>query len=163
MASSQNSFVKDFANNKVVVTHFCDADVDTTWDMWTKAELLDLWWAPKPWQSKTKSMDFKNGGRRLYAMVGPNNETHWAFGDFSNILPKKSFQVKDGFCDENGVVNAQMPQTDWKMLFEKIGDETKVTVTLLAPGTQLQQLMSMGMEEGFKMALQNLDEELAKA
>src|SRR5262249_15753422 len=109
---------------------------------------------------------FTNGGRRLYAMSGPGPDGKhmkmWAFGDFRSISPKKSFELTDGFCDENGVVSTDMPQTDWKMTFEKRGDGTKVRITLLAPGTQLQKLAEMGFEEGFKMALNNLDEELAK-
>jgi len=163
MASNKlNSFVKDIANNKVVVTHYCDADVQFTWNMWTKPELLDLWWAPKPWKSETKSMDFRNGGRRIYAMVGPGGERHWAIGDFSNIIPLKSFDVKDGFSDENGVVNKEMPETDWRMSFEKNGNGTLVVVTLLAAGAQLQKLVEMGFEQGFKMALDNLDEEISR-
>ena len=154
-------FVKDFANNKIVVTRLFEGDLDTVWDMWTKPELLDQWWAPKPWKSETKSMSFKNGGRRIYAMVGPEGERHWAIGDFSNIIPQKSFDVRDGFSDENGVVNKEMPQTDWKVAFEKKADATKVVITLLAPGSQLQQLVEMGFEEGFIMAMENLDEILA--
>jgi len=162
MASNNRTvFTKDFANNKMLVTHQCDADVNTVWDMWTKPELLDLWWAPRPWKSETKSMEFKNGGRRVYAMVGPNNEHHWCIADFKNINAKTSFDWKDAFTDENQVINQAMPQTDWRALFSKDGDGTKVTVTLLGPGAQLQKLIEMGFEEGFTMALGNLDEELA--
>ena len=165
MASNNRTvFVKDFANNNMVVTHQCDADLETVWDMWTKPELLDLWWAPKPWRSETVSMDFTNGGRRFYAMVGPNNERQYNIGDFSNIVLHKAFSVRDGFTDKNQMILEDMPQTDWKVEFAKGSGGTKVTVTLLGPGTQLQRLVELGFEEGFKMALGNLDEELvAKA
>src|SRR4051812_47748597 len=154
MASNNRTvFTKDFANNKVLVRHQCDADVNTVWDMWTRPELLDLWWAPKPWRSETKSMEFKNGGRRFYAMVGPNNERHWCIADFKNINPKTSFDWKDGFTDENQVINNEMPQTDWKASFSKDGDRTIVTVHLLGTATQLQRLIEMGFEQGFTMAL----------
>jgi uncharacterized protein YndB with AHSA1/START domain len=107
-------------------------------------------------------MSFTNGGRRLYAMKGPDGTKMWAIGDYKNINPKKSFDLVDGFSDENGVVNTAMPQTDWRIVFEKSGDATKVTIFLLAPGEQLKKLAEMGFEEGFKMALGNLDEELSK-
>ena len=162
-SNSRTQFTKDLANNKMIVTHQCDADIDTVWDMWTKSELLDLWWAPKPWKTETKSQSFKNGGRWIYVMVGPNGERHGSFADYRNIVPKKTFEAKDGFSDENGVVNKDMPQTDWKYAFEKSVDGTKVTVTLLAPGSQLQKLLDMGFEEGFTMGLSNLDEQLAHA
>ena len=159
--SSKLQFVKDFANDKIIVTRHFDADVETVWNMWTRQELLDLWWAPRPWRSETKEMNFKNGGRRLYVMVGPNNERHWAIGDFSNIIPLKSFEVRDGFTDENGMINKDMPQTDWKLSFEKSGNGTKVIIILLGPGSQLSKLVEMGFQEGFTMALENLDEVLA--
>ena len=47
-------------------------------DAYTKPELLDQWWAPKPWMSRTKAMDFKVGGRRFYAMVSPEGVERWS-------------------------------------------------------------------------------------
>jgi PhnB protein len=94
-------------------------------------------------------------------MVGPNNERHWAIGDFSNIIPLKSFEVLDGFTDEHGTINKEMPQTVWKLNFEKSGNGTKVVITLLGPGSQLSKLVEMGFQEGFTLALENLDEVLA--
>jgi uncharacterized protein YndB with AHSA1/START domain len=162
MASNKNSFVKDFAGGKIVVTHFCDADIDTVWDMWTKSELLDHWWAPKPWKAETESQDFRNGGRWFYSMAGPNNERQYSFADYKNISPKKSFEVNDGFADENGVVNKDMPQTNWKLAFNKSNDGVLVTITVSAPSADLKKLIDTGFEEGFKMGLNNLDEELRK-
>lgn len=163
MAKNQNSFIKDFAGGKITVTHFCDADIDTVWDMWTKSELLDHWWAPKPWKSETESQDFKNGGRWFYAMVGPKGERQYSFADYKNISPKKGFELIDGFCDENGVVNKNMPQTNWKLAFNKKDEGVLATITLTAPSEDLKKLVDTGFEEGFKMGLNNLDEELKKA
>lgn len=162
MASNQNSFVKDFAAGRIVVTHFCDADIDTTWDMWTKSEYLDLWWAPKPWKAETKSQEFKNGGRWIYAMVGPGGERHWSFADYKNINAKTDLEWTDGFSDDKGNVNNAMPQSDWKVKFEKSGDGVVATIMIMGNGPQLQKLVEMGFEEGFKMGLGNLDEELKK-
>lgn len=161
-ANKRTVFAKDFANNKMTVTHQCDADQEMVWDMWTKADLLDLWWAPKPFKSETKSMEFRNGGRRFYSMVGPNGERHWCIADFSNIQAKDAFNWRDGFTDENQKINTAMPETDWKVSFAKDGDGTKVTVMLLGPGPQLQKLVELGFEQGFTMALGNLDEELSR-
>ena len=76
-----NDLLFDFTVDKpaktVYVTREFDAELSLVWDAFTKQELLDQWWAPKPWASKTKSMNFKVGGRRFYAMVSPEGEEHW--------------------------------------------------------------------------------------
>lgn len=53
-----------------------DVSLELLWNAWTTSELLDKWWAPRPYVTKTKSMEFKKGGTWLYAMVSPANEIH---------------------------------------------------------------------------------------
>lgn len=95
-------FTVDKATNTIHVTREFAADLDLVWDAWTKAEILDQWSAPKPWVARTKEMDFREGGRWLYAMISPENVAHWSLVEFINIQPKSSFSTKNSFCDENG-------------------------------------------------------------
>jgi len=67
----QLDFTVDKAAKTIYVTREFDADLSLVWDAFTKAEILDQWVAPKPFVAKTKFMDFKVGGQRLYAMVSP--------------------------------------------------------------------------------------------
>ncbi len=46
-------------NNTVNIAREFAANIDLVWDAWTKPEILDQWWAPKPYINKTKSMTFK--------------------------------------------------------------------------------------------------------
>ena len=80
-------FTVNKENNSVQVTREFNADLPLVWEAWTNPEILDQWWAPKPYQTKTKSMDFRVGGVWLYAMVSPENETHWfsTYGLFYNF------------------------------------------------------------------------------
>ena len=72
-------FIIDKENNTITVSREFAAELPLVWDAYTKSEMLDQWWAPKPWKARTKSMDFREGGFWHYAMVGPNGEEHWAF------------------------------------------------------------------------------------
>ena len=54
--------VKDLPNKKITVTRHFNAPLDQVWKAWTESELLDQWWAPKPFKAETKFMDFKVGG-----------------------------------------------------------------------------------------------------
>ena len=66
------NFTVDKANKKINVERAFAAPLKKAWAAWTQAELLDQWWAPKPWKAQTKSMDFKVGGRWIYSMTGPD-------------------------------------------------------------------------------------------
>ena len=58
----------------VTITAEFDAPRDRVWDAYTKPELLDKWWAPKPYSSRTKVMEFREGGRGFYAMVSAEGQ-----------------------------------------------------------------------------------------
>ena len=69
----KNNLLFDFTVDKTTKTVFINrefaADLSLVWDAYTTQELLDQWWAPKPWASKTKVMNFEVGGRRFYGLV----------------------------------------------------------------------------------------------
>jgi PhnB protein len=75
-------FSVDKKNKTVHVTREFAAQLNLVWDAWTKPELLDQWWAPKPYQTKTKSQTFKEGGYWLYALMGPEGDVHWCRADY---------------------------------------------------------------------------------
>lgn len=156
-------FSKDIENRRMNITREFAAPVEKTWKAWTNREWLDQWWAPKPWKAETKSMDFREGGSWLYAMVGPDGTRHWARADYKKINELKSFTVSDCFCDEKGVKNDSFPSMDWKVEFIPAGSSTKVQVEITAPTKEdLDKIIEMGFEQGFSAAHDNLDELLAK-
>jgi len=159
----KSSLLFDFTvnkeNNTVNVKREFAANLDLVWDAWTKPEILDLWWAPKPYQAKTKSMDFKEGGSWLYVMISPQDEKHWCRNDYHKIDPKKSFSGLDAFCDENGNINQDMPRTLWTNVFSENEDSTFVNITAKYNSlSDLEKIIEMGFKEGFTMALENLDQ-----
>ena len=81
-------FTVDKAAQTVYITREFDADLSLVWDAYTKPEILDQWWAPKPWASKTKVMNFEVGGRRFYAMVSPEGQERWSIQKYTSISPK---------------------------------------------------------------------------
>lgn len=158
----QFDFIVDKDNKQILVRRSFNAPLDRVWDAWTTPELLDQWWAPKPFKTITKSMDFKVGGNWLYVMQGPNGENFWCKNEYTDIHPKSTYAGLDGFCDENGVFNTEMPMHDWRNTFEAQGHQTLVQVVVNYNSVEdLEKIIAMGFKEGFTMALQNLDELLA--
>ena len=155
----------DFSVNKetktITVKREFAAEVTLVWDAYTKSEILDQWWAPKPWQAKTKTMDFREGGHWHYAMVGPAGEMHWAVAKYISIKNQKSFTGLDSFADADANINKDMPQSKWEVKFEDKGEITLVQNQIIFDSLeQLETTIQMGFKEGFTMALGNLDQYL---
>jgi uncharacterized protein YndB with AHSA1/START domain len=146
-------------NKTITVKREFSANLDQVWAAWTKPELLDLWWAPKPYQTKTKSMDFREGGFWLYAMFGPDSSTHWSRADYKKIDLQKSFSGLDAFCNEDGEINPDFPRSFWTVSFNGNGQTTTVNIVIeYNELTDLEKIIEMGFREGFTAALGNLDQ-----
>ena len=130
---------------------------------WTEAELLDQWWAPKPWRAETKRLEFTPGGQWVYAMVSPEGERHWALMNYQAISPRKSFTGREGFGDADGKLNAAMPVSTWTNSFSESDGTTTVRNEIAFDDlAQLENLIQMGFKEGYTMGLGNLEELLAR-
>ena len=159
-----NSLLFDFTVDKaaktVFITREFDADLSLVWDAFTKAEILDQWVAPKPWRSKTKSMDFRVGGRRVYAMVSPEGQERWAIQKYTSISPKTNFKMFNAFADKDE--NPELPGSDWDYTFSEQNGTTKVSITIYNESlARMEKMIEMGFIEGFKMSMSNLENHLA--
>jgi uncharacterized protein YndB with AHSA1/START domain len=152
-------FSVDKANRKITVKKEFAAEVAVVWDAYTKSEILDQWWAPRPWKAKTKTMDFREGGSWLYAMVGPEGEEHWALASYKSIKPQKGFTGLDAFADANGKINQDMPQSQWNVVFTDKGPSTLVEFEITFDDlAQLETTLEMGFKEGLTSAMEGLEE-----
>lgn len=155
----QFDFTVNKENKTIHVAREFDANLDLVWKAWTTPELLDQWWGPQPWHAETKTMDFREGGHWLYAMVGPEGEKHWSKVSYLSIETEKSFTAKDGFSDENGEINPDFPQNLWKNQFRSQKDRTVVNILLTFDTLEdLEKIIEIGFKEGFTMGLNQLDE-----
>lgn len=89
------NFTVDKSTKSISITREFAAGQQLVWDTFTQKDLLDQWWAPAPWVSKTTSMNFEVGGKRLYAMCGPEGEEHWAIQKFTDISAIDNFKFED--------------------------------------------------------------------
>ena len=156
----QFDFLVDKKKNTMTVKREFAAGRQLVWDCHTKGELLEQWFAPKPFTAKTKSMDFREGGEWLYAMVSPEGQEFWAKAEYRKINPIDSYSLLDAFCDENGVLNKDLPRANWDVTFNEQGkDHTVVQTIVTYPSlTDLEKVLDMGMKEGLTATLENLDE-----
>jgi uncharacterized protein YndB with AHSA1/START domain len=150
-------FTVDKATKKVFINREFDADLSLVWDAFTKQEILDQWWAPKPYASKTKVMNFEVGGRRFYAMVSPEGQERWSIQKYTSISPKTNFKVLNAFADKDE--NPELPGSEWDLSFSEQNGITKVNVTIFNESLErMEKMIEMGFREGFTMTLNSLEE-----
>ncbi len=156
------NFEVDKANKQIKIQRNFQAPKDLVWAAWTEADLLDQWWAPKPYEAKTISLDFKEGGRWFYYMLSPAGEKHYCLFDYETISHENYFTGLDSFCNEKGEANDTKPRVHWNNTFTSTGNATLVEVLLSFKQLEdLEGIIEMGFKEGFTMGLENLDQYIA--
>ena len=155
----QFDFLVDKEENTITVKREFAAERQLVWDCYTKRELLEQWFAPKPYTSKTKSMDFSEGGHWHYAMVDPDGTEYWGFTEYTKIQPIDFYESLDAFSDSDGNINTDLPRAKWRVHFSDKGEnalvETTITYNSLA---DLETIIQMGMKEGLTATLETLDD-----
>ena len=155
-------FIVDKQTKMVYITKEFAFELSLVWDAYTKPELLDQWWAPKPLASRTKVMDFRVGGRRYYAMVSPDGqELGWVLQKYTSISPKTNFKLFNAFADENE--NPELPGSDWDLTFSEQDGRTKVSISIYNESLErLEKMVEMGFKEGTMSQMKNLEDLLSK-
>jgi uncharacterized protein YndB with AHSA1/START domain len=158
-ANLQFDFLVDKENNTLTIKREFAADRQLVWDCYTKSEHLDQWFAPRPFTTKTKTMDFREGGHWIYAMVDPNGTEYWGRMDYEKIQPIGHYSGLDAFCDENGNLNTELPRANWDVTFHDLDEHARVdTVVTYNSLADLETVINMGMQEGLTSTLERLDD-----
>jgi uncharacterized protein YndB with AHSA1/START domain len=148
-------FTVDKTKKTVLVDMEIDADISLVWDAFTKKEILDQWYAPAPFQSRTKFMNFEVGGRRFFAMVDTEGNENWVLQKYTSITPKTNFKFFNAFADKDE--NPQLPGSDWDLTFTDQQGSTKVSINIYNESLErMERMIAMGFREGFTMTLTSL-------
>jgi uncharacterized protein YndB with AHSA1/START domain len=157
MNNLQFDFIVDKSTNTVLVEKAFAAELSLVWDAFTEQEMLDQWWAPKPYASKTISMDFKVGGRRFYAMVSAEGqELNYSVQTYTAITPKTNFKFVSVFADKDE--HPFPPGSEWDLTFSEENGITKVRISIYNESLErMEKMIEMGFKEGFTQTLLALD------
>ena len=100
----------------------------------------------------------------LILMTGPKGEKSSGYWEFLTLDEPRSFEVKDGFLGADGKPVPKMPSMRMRFAFEPHDGGTRMTTVTTFPSAEaLEQLLNMGMEEGLKAAMAQIDGVLAAA
>ncbi len=136
--------------------------VERLWNAWSDPRQLERFWGPPTWPATFTRHDMVEGGRSEYFMTGPDGTMSAGYWVFENIDEGRTITVVDGFADEDGNPNEDMPTNRSEFRFETTETGSRyVAVSTFTDADAMQELLDMGMLEGATAAVAQIDDVLA--
>jgi uncharacterized protein YndB with AHSA1/START domain len=141
-----------------------DAPPDRVWQLWADPLQLERWWGPPTYPATVTSHDLRSGGRVDYHMTGPEGEQPRGYWEIVEADAPHRLVFRDGLANADGTPNSDMPLTEARVTIAEIRDgRTRMTIQSIFPDSAaMEQLIAMGMEEGLKQAVGQIDAILAE-
>lgn len=154
--------VKDPEALTMRVTAEFPVPVQRLWDAYADPRKLERFWGPPTWPATFTRHDMFAGGRSAYTMRGPDGASSSGYWEFIAVDAPRRFEVRDGFAGEDGAPNPDMPSMRMVFVFEETPGGSRVVTTTYFPSAEaMQQLVEMGMEQGMRQAMGQMDAVLA--
>jgi uncharacterized protein YndB with AHSA1/START domain len=140
-----------------------DAPPARVWQLYADPRQLERFWGPPTWPATVVDHDLSPGGRVTYFMTGPDGTKSAGYWDVLEVEAPRRFVVEDGFADDTGQPNPNMPTTRMELeLAARAGGGTTMTVvSTFASSDAMNQMLQMGMEDGMREAMSQIDAILA--
>ena len=141
------------------------ASAERVWDLWADPRQLERWWGPPTYPATVDSHDLRPGGRVAYHMTGPEGDQPRGYWEVLEANPPRSIVFRDGFSNEDGTPNEDLPVIESRVRIEEIGDgRSRMSIESVFPNSEaMEQLLAMGMEDGLTQAVSQIDAILAEA
>lgn len=140
-----------------------DAGVERVWQLWEDPRQLERWWGPPTYPATFHHHEFVPGGKANYYMTSPEGEKFHGWWEFTSINAPRRLKFNDGFADSDGNPTGELGVSHATVSLEPLGDRTRMTIqSTFESAEQLEQMVQMGMEEGMKQAVGQIDGILAE-
>ena len=157
------SSTKDLDNLTLTFVTEYTASPDRLWQVWEDARQLERWWGPPTWPATFTRHEFEEGGESRYYMTGPDGEKARGWWRIITIDAPNRLEFEDGFAGDDGEPLDPEDTTRTVVRFEEAAGGTRMTsVSSFKSLEQLERMLAMGMEEGMKEAVSQIDAILAE-
>lgn len=153
------SLVRDEDALTMTLTAEFAAPVERVWELFADPRRLERWWGPPGYPATVYEHDLTPGGAVRYWMTSPEGERFHGYWGVLAVEPPHRLEVSDGFADDRGQPNPNLPVATMAVTLTATADGT--TMTLLSTfetREQLDQLVRMGAEEGIRLAVGQMDD-----
>jgi uncharacterized protein YndB with AHSA1/START domain len=146
----------------LTITGEYEVPVDQLWQAWADPRQIERFWGPPTWPATFTRHDMVAGGRSEYFMTGPDGTRSAGYWVFESVDAGRGFVIVDGFANEDGTANDDLPGTRTEFRFESTDSGSRyVAATTFGDLASMEQLVEMGMVEGVRLAQGQLDDILA--
>ena len=153
---------KDPATLTMEIVSEFDAPIERVWRLVADPRQLERWWGPPTHPATFTDFDLRSGGRVSYFMTGPDGEQYHGWWQVREVSPLEALEVQDGFADDDGEPNPDLPVNVMRIELASVGPVTRMTIRSTFPSIDaMEQTLAMGAEEGMQAALGQIDDLLA--
>ncbi|HEY7701334.1 MAG TPA: SRPBCC domain-containing protein [Candidatus Limnocylindrales bacterium] len=141
-----------------------DVPPERVWQLWADPRQLERWWGPPTYPATVTAHDLRSGGRVEYHMTGPDGDQPKGYWEIVEADAPNRLVFRDGFAEADGTPNTDMPVNEVDVTIAALGDgRTRMSIASIFPDTAaMEQILAMGMEEGLKQAVGQIDAILAE-
>jgi uncharacterized protein YndB with AHSA1/START domain len=159
---SVTSVDKDYDTLTLTLIADLEAPIEQAWQLWANPRRLERWWGPPTYPATVEKHDLTAGGDISYYMTGPDGQLHRGWWRVTMVDAPRSLEFTEGFADEQGHPIPEAPATTMRMrLVEHDGGTRMELRSTFDSREQMEQLMEMGMAEGLREAVSQMDPLLA--
>jgi uncharacterized protein YndB with AHSA1/START domain len=154
---------KDPETCTMTITSSFVATADQVWSLWADPRLLERWWGPPTYPATVDEHALEPGGEVKYHMTGPEGDQSHGYWRILAVEAPRSLELEDGFANPDGTPNADAPAMKMRLTITDAGDgRTEMAIATTFPSLEaMEQMVAMGMEEGMREALGQIDALLA--
>ena len=155
---------KDPSALSLTIASEWDAPIARVWQLWADPRKLERWWGPPTFPATVVEHDLRPGGRVTYYMTSPEGEQHHGWWKVVSVDEPRRLELQDGFADAEGEPDETLPTTRSIVTFAELASgATRMVIETQFPSRDaMEQMVSMGMEEGMTAAIGQIDEILAE-
>ncbi len=148
----------------MTITAEFDTSPERVWKLWEDPRQLERWWGPPTYPATVDSHDLSPGGRVEYYMTGPEGDQPRGYWEIVEADAPHSLVFRDGFANDDGTPNAGLPVVTARVTIADLGSgRTRMSIESTFPSAEaMEQVLAMGMEDGLKQAVGQIDAILAE-
>lgn len=160
---SVTSVEKDIENLTMTLVADFAAPAERVWRLWEDPRQLERWWGPPSHPATFHRHELAAGAEVRYFMTGPGGEKYHGTWQVETVEAPRRLVFRDAFADERGEVNPELPVSTVEMTLADRDGGTRMTLrSTFASREQLEQVLEMGMEQGLREAVGQIDALLAE-
>ena len=153
---------KDVSALRLTMVADFDASPEEVWDVWADPRKIERWWGPPTFPATFTRHEFSVGGESRYYMTGPNGEQPHGWWRIESLERPHRFAFVNGLAGDDGEPVSGVAPMPSVVTIELVDERTRMTaVTNFVDVQQMEAMLEMGMQEGMRQAIGQIDGVLA--